>query len=99
MAKTKKEIILELKQANPKLTPEEAAEQVPCTLAYAKRILTAEAVAMEGEIATIGKEIGVAEDQLKEWCDWIRSSLKAPSALDRFKEHLIYKEALSKRGE
>ena len=96
MAKTKKEIILELKQANPKLTPEEAAEQVPCTLAYAKRILTAEAVAMEGEIATIGKEIGIAEDQLKEWCDWIRSSLKAPSALSKFKDHLNHKESMSR---
>lgn len=96
MAKTKKEIILELKQANPTLTPEEAAEQVPCTLAYAKRILTAEAVAMEGEIATIGKEIGVTEDQLKEWCDWIRSSLKAPSALIKFKDHLNHKESMSR---
>lgn len=98
MAKTKKEIILELKQKNPTLTPEEAAEQVPCTLSYAKRILIAEAAAMECEIATIGKEIGVTEDQLKEWCDWIRSSLRAPSALDRFKEHLTYKEVLSRRG-
>ena len=96
MAKTKKEIILELKQANPNLTPEEVAEQVPCTLAYAKRILTAEAAAMEGEIATIGKEIGVAEDQLKEWCDWIRSSLKAPSALTKFKDHLNHKESMSR---
>ena len=96
MAKTKKEIILELKQANPKLTPEEAAEQVPCTLAYAKRILTAEAAAMEGEIATIGKEIGVAEDQLKEWCDWIHSSLKAPSALTKFKDYLNHKESMSR---
>lgn len=96
MAKTKKEIILELKQANPKLTPEEAAEQVPCTLAYAKRILTAEAMAMEGEIATIGKEIGVAEDQLKEWCDWIHNSLKAPSALTKFKDHLNHKESMSR---
>ena len=96
MAKTKKEIILELKQANPKLTPEEAAEQVPCTLAYAKRILTAEAAAMEGEIATIGKEIGVAEDQLKEWCNWIRSSLKAPSAITKFKDHLNHKESMSR---
>lgn len=96
MAKTKKEIILELKQANPNLTPEEAAEQVPCTLSYAKRILNAEAVAMEGEIATIGKEIGVAEDQLKEWCDWIRSSLKAPSALIKFKDHLNHKESMSR---
>ena len=98
MAKTKKDIILELKQTNPNLTPEEAAEQVPCTLSYAKRILTAEAVAMEGEIATIGKEIGVAADQLKEWCEWIQSSLRAPSALAQFKDHLIYKEFLSKRG-
>ena len=96
MAKTKKEIILQLKQANPNLTPEEAEEQVPCTLSYAKRILTAEAVAMEGEIATIGKEIGVAEDQLKEWCDWIRSSLKAPSALIKFKDHLNHKESMSR---
>ena len=96
MAKTKKEIILELKQKNPNLTPEEAAEQVPCTLSYAKRILTAEAIAMEGEIATIGKEIGVAEDQLKEWCDWIRSSLKAPSALIKFKDHLNHKESMSR---
>ena len=96
MAKTKKEIILELKQANPNLTPEEAAEQVPCTLSYAKRILTAETIAMEGEIATIGKEIGVAEDQLKEWCDWIRSSLKAPSALTKFKDHLNHKESMSR---
>ena len=96
MAKTKKDIILELKQKNPNLTPEEAAEQVPCTLSYAKRILTAEAVAMEGEIATIGKEIGVAEDQLKEWCDWIRSSLKAPSAITKFKDHLNHKESMSR---
>ena len=96
MAKTKKEIILQLKQANSNLTPEEAAEQVPCTLSYAKRILTAEAAAMEGEIATIGKEIGVAEDQLKEWCDWIRSSLKAPSALSKFKDHLNHKESMSR---
>ena len=96
MAKTKKEIILELKQKNPNLTPEEAAEQVPCTLSYAKRILTAEAVAMEGAIATIGQEIGVTEDQLKEWCDWIRSSLKAPSALIKFKDHLNHKESMSR---
>lgn len=96
MAKTKKDIILELKQANPNLTPEDAAVQVPCTLAYAKRILTAEAVALEGEIATIGKEIGVAADQLKEWCDWIQSSLRAPSALAKFKDHLNHKESISK---
>ena len=45
---------------------------------------------------TIGKEIGVAEDQLKEWCDWIRSSLKAPSALTKFKDHLNHKESMSR---
>ena len=45
---------------------------------------------------TIGKEIGIAEDQLKEWCDWIRSSLKAPSALTKFKDHLNHKESMSR---
>lgn len=94
MAKTKKDIILELKQANPNLTPEDAAEQVPCTLAYAKRILTAEAAILENEISSIGKEIGIPQEQLKEWHDWIVQSLRANSAKEAFNSHLLHKQTI-----
>ena len=92
MAKTKKEIILELKQANPNLTPEDAAAQVPCTLAYAKRILAAETAVLESEISSIGKEIGIPQHQLKEWHDWVVQSLKAESAKKVFNSHLLRKQ-------
>ena len=92
MAKTKKEIILELKQANPNLTPEDAAAQVPCTLAYAKRILAAETAVLESEISSIGKEIGIPQDHLKEWHYWVVQSLKAESAKKVFNSHLLRKQ-------
>ena len=94
MAKTKKDIILELKQVNPNLTPEDAAVQVPCTLAYAKRILTAEAAVLENEISSIGKEIGIPQEQLKEWHDWIVQSLRADSAKEAFNSHLLHKQTI-----
>ncbi len=94
MAKTKKDIILELKQVNPNLTPEDAAVQVPCTLAYAKRILTAEAAVLENEISSIGKEIGIPQEQLKEWHDWIVQSLRANSAKEAFNSHLLHKQTI-----
>lgn len=94
MAKTKKDIILELKQANSNLTPEDAAAQVPCTLAYAKRILAAEAAVLENEISSIGKEIGIPQEQLKEWHDWIVQSLRADSAKEAFNSHLLHKQTI-----
>ena len=92
MAKTKKDIILELKQVNPNLTPEEAAEQVPCTLAYAKRILEAEKLIDNSEIVSIGREIGIPEEQLKEWHDWIILSMRKENAKSIFDSYLYHKQ-------
>lgn len=92
MAKTKKEIILDLKQKNPNLTPEEAAEQVPCTLAYAKRILEAEVIKNNCEIITIGREIGIPEEKLDQWHEWIIHSLRAESAKSKFLGYLEHQD-------
>ena len=96
MAKTKKEIILELKQANPNLTPEEAAAQVPCTLAYAKRILDAEKIVDNGEINTIGREIGILPEEISAWHNWIVESLHAEAAAKAFRAHQIHKKYTEK---
>ena len=90
-AKTKKELILELKKQNPNLTPEEAAEAVSCKLPYAKRILEAEAALYNNEIIQIGREIGIGEDYLKEWHDWIIYSMKGKNAKKIFRDYLEYK--------
>ena len=91
MTKIKKDIILELKKKNPNLTPEEAANAVPCTLSYAKRILDAEAALDNNEIVQIGREIGIGEDYLKEWHDWIIYSMKGKNAKNIFRDYLEYK--------
>lgn len=91
MAKTKKDIILELKKKNPNLTPEEAADAVPCTLSYAKRILDAEAALDNNEIVQIGREIGIGEEYLKEWHDWIIYSMKGKNVKNIFRDYLEYK--------
>lgn len=91
-AKTKKEIILELKKQNPNLTPEEAAEAVPCTLSYAKRILEAEAALYNNEIIQIGREIGIGEKYLKEWYDWIIYSMRGENAKEIFRKYLECKK-------
>ena len=90
-AKTKKDIILELKKKNPNRTPEEAADMVPCTLSYDKRILDAEAALDNNEIIQIGREIGIGEDYLKEWHDWIIYSMKGKNAKNIFRDYLEYK--------
>lgn len=96
MAKTKKDIILELKQANPNITPEEAAAAVPCTLSYAKRILDAEKVVDNGEINTIGREIGILPEEMNAWHDWIVESLRAEAAAKAFRAHQIHKKYTEK---
>ena len=91
-AKTKKEIILELKKQNPNLTPEEAADAVAWRWSYGKRSVEAEAALYNNEIIQIGREIGIGEKYLKEWYDWIIYSMRGENAKEIFRTYLACKK-------
>lgn len=95
--KNKRDILLELRQAQPDITPEAAAEKAECTLAYAKRILAAEQEKMNSDIMELGRKLGLREDELQDWYDWIVKSLSNPRAVKCFRDTVLHQKYL--RGE
>lgn len=94
MAKSKKDTIIELLKKQPNISAEDAAAAADCTLAYAKRILTQTAAKYDSDICNLGKKIGVTDEEMDAWYDWIVKSLSNPRALSCFRSTEDHKRYL-----
>lgn len=92
MAKSKKDILLELHKSQPDITPEIAAEKAECTVAYAKRILAAEQEKMNNDIVLIGQKLGIRTEELQDWYNWVVSSLSNPNSIKCFHDYEAYQK-------
>lgn len=94
MAKSKKDIILELKKQEPDISAEKAADLAQCTLAYAKRILTQTAAKYNSDICELGRKIGITDEEMDDWYDWLVKSLSNPRAASCFRSTIEHKKYL-----